>query len=43
MRDGIEATRLVMAIEAQTGLARGARRRTSLAQAAVFSQTDRRI
>jgi hypothetical protein len=42
MRDGIEATRLVSAIEAQTGLAAGARR-TSLAQAAVFSQTDRRI
>ncbi len=34
---------LVMAIKAQTGLAEGARRRTSLAQAAVFSQTDRRI
>ena len=34
---------LVMAIEAQTGLAGRARRRTSLAQAALFSQTDRRI
>jgi hypothetical protein len=42
MRDGIEATRPVSAIEAQTGLAEGAEvRRASLAQAAVFSQTDR--
>ncbi len=36
------ATRLASAIEAQTGLAEGAEvRRASLAQVAVFSQTDR--
>jgi hypothetical protein len=36
------AIRLVSAIDAQTGLAGGAEVRTaSLAQAAVFSQTDR--
>jgi hypothetical protein len=38
------ATRLVSAIEAQTGLAGGAEVHwVSPAQAAVFSQTDRRI
>ena len=44
MRDVIEVTRLVLAIEAQIGLAGGAdMRRAGLAQAAVFSRTDRRI
>ena len=44
MRDFIEATRLFSAIEARTSLGGGADvRGTSLAQAAVFSRTDRRI
>ena len=44
MRDVIEAIRLVLAIEAQTRFAGGADvRGTSLAQARVFSRTDRRI
>jgi hypothetical protein len=44
MRDVIEAISLVLTIEARTRLAGGADvRGTSLAQAAVFSRTDRRI
>ena len=44
MLDSIEAIGLVLAIEAQTRFAWGAEvRGTSLAQAAVFSRTDRRI
>jgi hypothetical protein len=44
MRDVIEAISLVLAIEAETRLYGGAdARRASLAQAAMFSRTDRRI
>jgi hypothetical protein len=43
MRDVMKAIRLVWAIEAQTGVAGSARQRTRFAQAAAFSQTDRRI
>ena len=44
MRDVIEAISPVLAIDARTRLAGGAEvRAASLAQAAVFSRTDRRI
>ncbi|MGB7974055.1 MAG: hypothetical protein WCF81_06825 [Roseiarcus sp.] len=44
MHDVIDATRLDVAIEAQTGAAEGADvRRASFAQAAMLSRTDRPI